>query len=100
MSASEATVYVVDDDASFLAATSRLLRASGYEVKTFPSAEAFFQQRDAESAGCVVADLRMPKMNGLDLQEALARSSNPLPVLFLTGNGDIPSSVQAMRNGA
>jgi two-component system, LuxR family, response regulator FixJ len=100
MSTAAATVHIVDDDASFLAATSRLLKASGFAVKTFSSAAEFLKQREMGSAGCVVADLQMPGMNGLELQATLARSRSPLPVLFLTGNGDIPSSVQAMRGGA
>ena len=93
-------VHIVDDDASFLAATARLLRASGFVVRTFLSADDFLKRNGEGAAGCVVADLRMPGINGLDLQAALARSDNPLPVLFLTGNGDIPSSVMAMRGGA
>ena len=94
------TIQIVDDDASFLAATSRLLRASGFTVKTFSSASDFLAQHDADTPGCVLADLQMPKMNGLDLQSALAQTRNPLPILFLTGHGDIPSSVRAMRGGA
>jgi two-component system response regulator FixJ len=94
-------VHVVDDDASFLNAISRLLRASGFSVKTYSSAQEFLAQRDdADTPGCVLADLQMPKMNGLDLQSALAQTRNPLPILFLTGHGDIPSSVRAMRGGA
>ena len=89
MNAPSPTVHIVDDDASFRTATSRLLRASGFAVKTFPSAREFLAQRDADAAGCVVADLQMPEMNGLDLQAALARTRNPLPILFLTGHGDI-----------
>ena len=100
MSATTPTVHIVDDDASFLAAASRLLRASGFAVKTFSSASDFLAQRDTDAPGCVVADLQMPEMNGLDLQSALARTRNPLPTLFLTGQGDIPSSVRAMRGGA
>jgi two-component system response regulator FixJ len=100
MSAIPPTVHIVDDDASFRTAASRLLRASGFAVKTFPSARGFLAERDPEAAGCVVADLQMPEMSGLDLQAALIRTSNPMPILFLTGHGDIPSSVQAMRNGA
>ena len=100
MSATEPTVHIVDDDAPFLAATSRLLRASGFAVKTFGSASDFLTQRAEDAPGCVLADVRMPGMNGLELQSALARSSNPLPILFLTGHGDIPSSVRAMRDGA
>jgi two-component system response regulator FixJ len=94
------TVQIVDDDQSFLTATSRLLRASGFAVRTFSSASDFLAQRDADAPGCVLADLQMPGMNGLDLQSALARSRNPPPILFLTGHGDIPSSVRAIRGGA
>ena len=100
MSATEPTVHIVDDDALFLAAVSRLLRASGFAVRTFGSASDFLAQRVEDAPGCVLADLRMPGMNGLELQSALARSANPLPILFLTGHGDIPSSVRAMRDGA
>jgi FixJ family two-component response regulator len=100
MSVTEPTIHIVDDDASSLAATSRLLRASGFAVKTFSSASDLLAQRDADAPGCVLADLQMPGMNGLDLQSALARTRNPLPILFLTGHGDIPSSVRAMRGGA
>ena len=95
-----ATVFVVDDDASFLAAVSRLLRATGHPVKTFSSASEFLQSLPAAGPGCVVADLQMPGLSGLDLQAALARTNNPLPVLILTGHGDIPTSVRAMRQGA
>jgi two-component system response regulator FixJ len=94
------TVFLVDDDASFLRATSRLLKASGFAVKTFASAADFFSQRDQDAAGCLVVDLQMPGMDGLELQAALARTRNPLPTLFLTGHGNIPSSVRAMRGGA
>ena len=100
MRVNEPTIRIVDDDESFLTATSRLLRASGFEVQTFLSAREFLAQDDTDAPGCVVADLQMPGINGLDLQSALARSPNPLPVLFLTGHGDIPSSVRAMRGGA
>ena len=100
MSVTEPTVHIVDDDASFLTATARLLRASGFAVKTFSSASDFLAQRDTDAPGCVVADLQMPGLNGLDLQSALALTRNPLPLLFLTGHGDIPSTVRAMRGGA
>jgi len=100
MSATEPIVYVVDDDASFLTAISRLLRASGFAVETFTSAQDFLVHRDEDVPGCVLTDLRMPKMGGLDLQLALAQTSNPMPILFLTGHGDIPTTVQAMRGGA
>ena len=94
------TVFIVDDDASFLATMSRWLRAFGYTVKSFTSAADFLAQRTMEAGGCVVADLQMPGMDGMALQAALAQSGNPLPIVFLTGYGDIPTSVQAMRYGA
>lgn len=94
------TVYVVDDDTSFLAAVTRLLRAGGYEVKTFMSADAFRQNRQTDAPGCLIVDLHMPGLSGLELQQALARTDDALPVIFLTGHGDIPTSVQAMRHGA
>jgi len=93
-------VHVVDDDTSFLRSISRLLRASGLEVAAYSSVYDFLRREHAASPGCVVTDLQMPKQSGLDLQLALARSSNPLPVVFLTSKGDVPTSVQAMRGGA
>ena len=100
MSETAPIIHVVDDDASFLTAISRLLRANGFSVKAYSSAHEFLAQRDADAPGCVLADLRMPQMNGLDLQSALAQSTNPLPIVFLTGHGDITSTVRAMRGGA
>jgi FixJ family two-component response regulator len=94
------TVFIVDDDASFLKSVSRLLRAVGYAVETFETARAFLERLPAEMSGCVVADLQMPEINGLKLQEALRNGANPLPVIFLTGQGDIPTTVSAMRSGA
>jgi FixJ family two-component response regulator len=99
MSDETLVVHVVDDDASFLAAVARLLKAAGYAVRTFPSAAEFLANL-GDAAGCVIADLRMPGMDGMGLQEALARGTNVLPVIFLTGEGDIPTTVKAMRQGA
>ena len=93
-------VHVVDDDASFLTAVARLLRASGFLVKTFASAADFLAQVADDTQGCVIADLQMPGASGLELQAALGRAANKLPVVFLTGVGDIPSTVRAMRQGA
>lgn len=93
-------VFVIDDDAAFLAGIERLLRASGYAVRCFGSGAEFLATRPSDSAGCVVADLQMPGMDGIALQAALAGSDEPLPVVFLTGQGDIPTSVRAMRQGA
>jgi FixJ family two-component response regulator len=95
-----ATIYVVDDDASFLKAVTRLLQAGGYDVRTFTSPTAFLANPPEDSAGCVIVDLQMPGLSGLELQDALATVDNPLPLIFLTGHGDIPAWVQAMRQGA
>jgi FixJ family two-component response regulator len=94
------TVYIVDDDASFLAAMARLLRASGFDVKTFPSAREFLGDLKPDAQGCVIADLKMPGVSGLELQDALIHADSPMPVIFLTGHGDIPASVRAIRHGA
>jgi FixJ family two-component response regulator len=94
------TVYIVDDDASFLKSVSRLLRSTGYNVQTFESATAFLSQLSPEMSGCVLADLQMPGLDGLELQAALRQSSNPLPIVFLSAQGDIPATVKAMRHGA
>ena len=93
-------VYVVDDDESFRRSVSRLLSGFGYEVASFPSAADFLAQHTSVSRGCVLADLHMPGCSGLELQTKLAASGNPLPVVFLSGNGTIPSTVKAMRQGA
>lgn len=99
MSETLPVVHVVDDDASFLVALARLLKASGFVVRTYATAADFLEKLD-DGAGCVITDLRMPGMDGLDLQQALVRRTNLLPVVFLTGEGDIPTTVQAMRQGA
>jgi two-component system, LuxR family, response regulator FixJ len=100
MSSSAPTVFVVDDNLSFLTAVSRLFRASGFVVKAYSSAEEFLTNRPPDAAGCVVADLQMPGMDGIELQGALVETPNPLPIIFLTGQGDIPTTVSAMRQGA
>lgn len=93
-------IRVVDDDTSFRKALARMLRASGFEVLTFASAEEFLAGLEPDVAGCVLVDLQMPGLSGLDLQEALEREGCALPVIFLSGQGDIPSTVKAMRRGA
>ena len=97
---SAAIVHIVDDDESFLRSMARLLRVSGYKVRAFKSVDEFLAREDRQAPGCVVTDLNMPRRNGFDLQSALASSDNPLPAVFVTGQGDIPSSVRAMRAGA
>ena len=99
MTVTEPVLYVVDDDASFLKAVSRLLRAAGYEVRTFAKAEELLAQLD-ETPGCVIADLQMPGVGGLELQETMTRAGHTLPVIFVSGHGDIPTTVRAMRQGA
>ena len=100
MSTPAPVVHVVDDDASFLVAVARLLRASGFVVKTFSSATSLLAGLAVEPHGCVIADLRMPDVSGLELQEALVKAGKSIPVIFLTEAGDIPSTVRAMRRGA
>lgn len=100
MNKSVSIVFVVDDDESFLKAVDRFLRANGYGVECYNSAMEYLEHRPIDAKGCVVADLRMPGMDGLALQTAVTRSDNPLPIVFLSGNGDIPSTVKAMQGGA
>ena len=100
MPATVPTVFVVDDDASMLRALSRMLTLAGYAVEAFASAPEFLARHQPSDRGCILADLLMPHMSGLELQAALARSGNPLPVIFLTAHGDIPTSVQAIKGGA
>lgn len=100
MSEPTPTVFVVDDDLSFLRAVSRLLRASGFQVVIHNSAAEFLAELRPEMRGCVISDLMMPGMDGMALQEALRQAGSPLPILFLTGHGDIPTTVQAIRGGA
>lgn len=96
----KSVVHVIDDDDSLRKAIGRLLRAAGYEVCSYSSAGDFVLSSAPRSRGCVLLDVRMPGPDGLDLQKALAREERPLPVIFLTGHGDIPSSVRAMKAGA
>jgi two-component system, LuxR family, response regulator FixJ len=94
------TVHLVDDDPEFLAATRRFVRYAGFPVATFSSVADLLGQVSAETRGCVIADLVMSEVSGLELQQLLTRQGVMMPVVFLTGHGDIPSSVQAMRGGA
>src|SRR5262245_3022698 len=92
-------VHVVEDDESSRNASSRLLRSAGYAVRAYSTAAEFLAGNPAD-AGCLVLDLRLPGPSGLDLQERLSDAENPLPIVFLTGHGDIPKSVRAMKAGA
>jgi FixJ family two-component response regulator len=95
-----ATVYVVDDDADLRKALQRLLESAGLQVAGFGSAQEFLAAHDRHAAGCLVLDLSMPGLNGLQLQRELEQMASPLPIVFLTGRGDIAASVQAMKHGA
>jgi FixJ family two-component response regulator len=94
------TVFLVDDDAGVLKALSRLLRASGYDVRSYTSPREFLAAHDATIPGCAVLDVSMPGLDGLELQQALATGGAHRPVVFLTGRGNIPMSVRAMKAGA
>jgi len=94
------TVFLVDDDAGVLKALSWLLRARGYDTQSFTSPQEFLAGHDATKPGCAVLDVSMPGLDGLELQQALAAGGCARPVIFLTGRGDIPTSVRAMRAGA
>jgi len=96
----EFIVFLIDDDPAILKALGRLLRAGGYQTKAYQSAEVFLNEHDASIPGCAVLDHAMPGLNGLDVQEALARQGIHRPVIFLTGRGTIAESVQAMKAGA
>jgi FixJ family two-component response regulator len=92
-------VHVIEDDESSRIASSRLLRTAGYVVRVYSTAAEFLAHLPSE-AGCLVLDLRLPGPSGLDLQERLTTAENPLPIVFLTGHGDVPKSVRAMKAGA
>lgn len=95
-----ATVFVVDDDPAVLKGLSRLLRSAGLAVDAFLSPQDFLNRHDPTAPGCLVLDVAMPGFNGLELQKALAARGSTIPIIFLTGHGDIPMSVQAMKRGA
>lgn len=94
------TVFVVDDDLSIREALSSLIRSVGLRVETFPSAADFLQQPRPAGNACLVLDVRMPGLSGLDLQAEFARRGEPIPIIFITGHGDIPMAVRAMKAGA
>ncbi len=94
------TVYVVDDDASVRKSLRRLLGTAGYHVEAFASADEFLAHPIPSEPGCLLLDLRMPGRTGLDLQEALMAGQKAIPIVFVTGHGDVPTSVRAMKGGA
>ena len=100
MSSLPPTVFVVDDDAAVLKSLSRLLRSAGLAVATFSSPREFLDSHDPNTPGCLVLDVAMPELNGLELQQTLLASGHELAIVFLTGHGDIPMSVKAIKRGA
>ena len=100
MSVTPPVIHVIDDDASIRTALSRLLTAAGYRVSPHASAGEFLLRPKESGPGCLILDVRMPGPSGLELQQALAREDVSLPVIFLTGHGDIPMSVRAIKSGA
>ena len=95
------TVYIVDDDPSVRKGLGRLLKSAGYEVEIFGSAREFLNvDPSCEGPACLVLDMKMPDLNGFDLQQKLKKMGYALPIVFITGHGDIPMSVKAMKTGA
>jgi len=96
----DSVVFLVDDDPSFRRSCERLLSIAGYRVESFPSAQEFLTRGPPDIPACLVTDLRMPGMNGLDLQSELANAGWKIPLIFVTGHGDVRTSVRAMKAGA
>jgi len=94
------TVFVIDDDASVRKSLSRLLRSAGYTTETFASAEEFLGREHFNGIGCLLLDVQMPGLSGMDLQKELSKADYHMSIVFITGHGDIPMSVQAMKRGA
>jgi len=93
-------VHVIDDDASWRKSVKRLMSAAGYRVALYESAELFLEGANLDAPGCILLDVRMPGLSGLQLQQRLAEARRELPIVFLSGHGDIPTSVQAIKSGA
>jgi RNA polymerase sigma factor (sigma-70 family) len=97
---SDGVVYVVDDDASVRRALARLISSAGLHVETFPSAKAFLEHPAPDRPGCLVLDVRLPGVSGLELQAGLGEARRRLPIIFVTGHGTVSASVRAMKAGA
>lgn len=98
--AAEPIVFIVDDDPSVRKSMSRLLAAAGLRSEAFASAEEFLAREQHEGVGCMILDIRMPGLTGMDLQDELNKAKRPLPIIFITGHGSIPVGVAAMKKGA
>jgi FixJ family two-component response regulator len=100
MNATGPIVFVVDDDKLFRSSTERLVRLAGFNVQSFTSASDFLKNSRPEGPACLVLDVKMPGLSGMDLQRELTKSGIDIPIIFITGHGDIPTSVRAMKAGA
>jgi FixJ family two-component response regulator len=100
MSEIKKTIFIIDDDASVRKSLSRLVRSAGFEVETFATAELFLEREHYDGIGCLVLDVRMPGISGIDLQDELGKADYSMPIVFITGHGDIPMGVHAMKKGA
>jgi FixJ family two-component response regulator len=100
ISVAPSTVFIIDDDESIRASIQGLLKSVGLRSESFPSAQEFLRSGAAASPGCLVLDVRLPGLNGLDFQQKLAEAGVEIPIIFITGHGDIPMSVRAMKSGA
>ncbi len=98
--ASQATVFIVDDESDVRGLLRQVIALAGFHVKTYPSAEAFLQDRDPAQPGCLVLDMRMPEMDGLQLQKLLIEEDYPLPIIFISAQGTVPEAVNALHRGA
>lgn len=100
MTETEPVIFIIDDDPSVRTSLLRLLRSFGYEARAFDSAEHFLEQEPFRGTGCIILDIRMPGIGGMALQDELCKTQCSLPIVFITGHGDIPMSVRAMKKGA
>ena len=100
MPETQSIVFVVDDDASVREALERLIRSAALRVEAFASAEEFLNRPRADAPSCLVLDVRLPQLSGLDLQRRMVEANNEIPIVFITGHGDIPTTVRAMKAGA
>jgi FixJ family two-component response regulator len=100
MAENEPVVFIVDDDSSVREAVDSLIRSVGFRVQSFGSAKEFLQNKPPNTPGCLVLDVRLPGLSGLDLQREMAQANIHIPIIFVTGHGDIPMTVQAMKAGA
>jgi FixJ family two-component response regulator len=100
MGEAESTVFIIDDDPLYRRSSERLVRSVGFTVQSFESAHDFLSSRRPNVPSCLILDVRLPGLSGLDLQRELAEAGVHIPIIFVTGHGDIPMSVQAMKAGA